>query len=92
MPFEAESFDPVAGVGPVLTWTDRPKAMRELYRVLRRGGAALVGGQCRHTPEFRRVSSETLRQDAASTGMQAIRVIDDMGQWVEIRKGIAAEK
>jgi hypothetical protein len=40
-------------------------------------------------PEFRRVSSETLRQDAASTGIQAIRVIDDMGQWVEIRKGIA---
>jgi hypothetical protein len=63
--------------------------MRELYRVLRRGGVALVGGRYLHMPEFRRVSSETLRKDAASTGLQAIRVIDDMGQWVEIRKGIA---
>ena len=65
--------------------------MRELYRVLRDGGVALVGGQYRHMPEFRRVSSEKLRQDAASTGIQAIRVIDDMGQWVEIRKGVRAE-
>lgn len=91
LPFDADSFDLVAGAGPVLIWTDRPKAMRELYRVLRDGGVALVGGQYRHMPEFRRVSSETLRQDAASTGIQAIRVIDDMGQWVEVRKGIRAE-
>ncbi len=89
LPFEAQSFDLVAGVGPVLIWTNRPQAMRELDRVLRRGGVALVGGRYQHMPEFRRVSSETLRQDAAGTGIQAIRVIDDMGQWVEIRKGIA---
>ncbi len=88
LPFEAESFDLVAGVGPVLIWTDRPQAMRELDRVLREGGVALVGGRYQHMPEFRRVSSETLRQDAARTGIQAIRVIDDQGQWVEIRKGI----
>jgi ubiquinone/menaquinone biosynthesis C-methylase UbiE len=89
LPFEAQSFDLVAGVGPVLIWTNRPQAMRELDRVLRDGGVALVGGRYLHMPEFRRVSSETLRQDAAGTGIQAIRVIDDMGQWVEIRKGIA---
>lgn len=92
LPFQAASFDLVAGVGPVLIWTDRPKAMRELYRVLRDGGVAFVGGRYVHMPEFRRVSSETLRQDAASTGIQAIRVIDDMGQWVEIRKGIQDRK
>jgi hypothetical protein len=34
------------------------------------------------------VSSETLRNDAAKTGITSIRVSDDMGQWVEIRKGI----
>jgi hypothetical protein len=39
-------------------------------------------------PDFRKVSSETLRDDAAKTGITSIRVYDDMGQWVEIRKGI----
>jgi hypothetical protein len=39
-------------------------------------------------PDFRKVSSETLRNDAAKTGITSIRVSDDMGQWVEIRKGI----
>lgn len=40
---EAQSFDPMAGVGPVLIWTNRPRTMRELYRVLRDGGVALIG-------------------------------------------------
>jgi hypothetical protein len=62
--------------------------MRELYRVLRAGGVALVGGRYLHMPEFRRVSSDALRQSAAETGIPSIRVIDDMGQWVEVRKGI----
>jgi SAM-dependent methyltransferase len=88
LPFDAESFDLVAGVGPVLIWTNRQKAMRELHRVLRDGGVALVGGRYLYMPEFRKVSSETLRQDAAATGIRAIRVIDDHGQWVEVRKGI----
>jgi ubiquinone/menaquinone biosynthesis C-methylase UbiE len=92
LPFEADAFDLVVGVGPVLIWGDRPKAMRELYRVLREGGAALVGGRYLSMPEFRKVSSEALRQSAAETGIPSIRVIDDMGQWVEVRKGIKDRK
>jgi ubiquinone/menaquinone biosynthesis C-methylase UbiE len=89
LPFEEGSFDLVAGVGPVLIWEkDKAKAMREIYRVLRTGGAALVGGRYLHMPKFRRVSSDALRKSAAKTGISSIRVYDNMGQWVEIRKGV----
>jgi ubiquinone/menaquinone biosynthesis C-methylase UbiE len=88
LPFDGPSFDLVVGVGPVLIWGDREKKMRELYRVLRNGGVALVGGRYLGMPDFRKVSSQTLRQSAAKTGISSIRVIDDMGQWVEVRKGI----
>jgi len=39
-------------------------------------------------PEFRRESSEALRKSAEETRITSIRVIDDMGQSVEIRRGI----
>jgi ubiquinone/menaquinone biosynthesis C-methylase UbiE len=71
-----------------LLWGDREKGLKEVYRVLRTGGAALVGGKFLGMPEWRKVPSETLRASAAKTGLPSIRVIDDMGQWVEIRKGV----
>ena len=89
LPFDEASFELVAGVGPVLIWEkDQAKAMRDIYRVLRPGGAALLGGRYLHMPKHRKVSSEALRKSAAATGISSIRVYDDMGQWVEIRKGI----
>ena len=89
LPFDEGAFDLVAGAGPVLIWQkDKAKAMRGIYRVLRPGGSALVGGRYLHMPAFRKVSSETLRRSAAQTGISSIRVYDNMGQWVEIRKGI----
>jgi ubiquinone/menaquinone biosynthesis C-methylase UbiE len=88
LPFDEASFDAVAGVGPILLWGERAEAMREIYRVLREGGAALIGGRYLHMPESRKVTTETLRASAAGTGIPSIRVYDDMGQWVEIRKGI----
>jgi ubiquinone/menaquinone biosynthesis C-methylase UbiE len=89
LPFDEASFDLVAGVGPMLIFDkDKAKAMREVYRVLRTGGAALVGGKFLGMPDHRKVSSETLRAAAAATGIPSIRVYDNMGQWVEIRKGI----
>ncbi len=88
LPFPEASFDLVAGVGPVLTWSDRPQAIKELYRVLRPGGVAFVGGRYLGMPEMRRVSSEQLRQSAAQSGVASVRVIDEMGQWMAIRKGV----
>jgi ubiquinone/menaquinone biosynthesis C-methylase UbiE len=86
LPGEAGSFDVVVGVGGVPFWPDRVAAFREIHRVMRPGGAALVGGMYRFMPDGRKVSSETLRQEAARTGLPSIRVYDDLGQWVEIRK------
>jgi len=88
LPFQADSFDLIGGIGPVLIWGDREKKMREVYRVLRPGGAALFGGNYLGMPDFRKVSSEDLGASAAKTGISSIQVIDNMGQWVEIRKGI----
>ena len=88
LPFEDNSFDAVAGTGPILLWGEREKGMKEIYRVLRTGGAALVGGRYLYMPEWRKVPSETLRASATKTGIPSIRVIDSMGQWIEIRKGI----
>lgn len=86
LPFEEASFDLIAGTGPMLIWGERRKKIREIYRVLRPGGVALVGGRYLGMPDFRKVSSETLRDDAAKTGISSIRILDEMGQWVEIRK------
>jgi ubiquinone/menaquinone biosynthesis C-methylase UbiE len=86
LPFDEASFDAVAGVGPMLLWGDREKGIREIYRVLKPGGAALVGGRFLGMPPERKVSSEALRASAAASGVPSVRVIDDGGQWIEIRK------
>jgi len=88
LPFKEASFDMIAGAGPVLIWGDREKKMREVYRVLRPGGVAFIGGRYLGMPDSRKVSSEDLRASAAKTGIPAIRVVDDGGQWVEIRRGV----
>lgn len=89
LPFDEGSFDLVAGVGPMLIFEkDKENAMREVHRVLRPGGAALIGGRFLGMPDWRKVPSPVLRDAAARTGIPTIRVYDDMGQWVEIRKGV----
>jgi ubiquinone/menaquinone biosynthesis C-methylase UbiE len=86
LPCDAGAFNLIAGVGPVFIWTDRPAAMREMHRVLKPGGAAFLGGRYLGMPDFRKVASDTIREEAEATGLPGIRVSDDMGQWLEIRK------
>jgi ubiquinone/menaquinone biosynthesis C-methylase UbiE len=87
LPFAEASFHVVVGVGGVPFWKDRATAFREIHRVLRPDGVGLVGGMYRHMPDARKVSTASLRETAAATKLPSIRVLDDMGQWVEIRKG-----
>jgi ubiquinone/menaquinone biosynthesis C-methylase UbiE len=86
LPFDDTSFDLVVGAGPMLIFSDRQQSMHELHRVLKPGGVALVGGRFLHMPAHRKVSSETLRSEAKETGIKSVQILDDMGQWVEIRK------
>jgi ubiquinone/menaquinone biosynthesis C-methylase UbiE len=86
LPWTKPSFDTVVGVGGVPFWKDRAKAFAEIHRVLRPGGAALVGGMYRYMPESRKPTTEALQQAAAKTGIPSIRVYEDKGQWVEILK------
>jgi ubiquinone/menaquinone biosynthesis C-methylase UbiE len=44
LPFADESFSLVVSRGSMLFWDDREKSMREVWRVLTRGGAAYMGG------------------------------------------------
>ena len=92
LPFNEASIDLVAGMGPILILGDRKGKMREIHRVLRPGGAALLGGRYLGMPAFRRVSSKALRDDAVRTGITSIRILDDRGQWIEIRKPIKSRR
>jgi ubiquinone/menaquinone biosynthesis C-methylase UbiE len=86
LPFPEPTFAGVIGVAGVPFWKDRELAFRELHRVLLPGGVALAGGVYRFIPESKRLSFESLRQSAERSGVPSIRVYDDQGQWVEIRK------
>ncbi len=86
LPFDDRSFDLVVGADPMLVFADRPKAIAEIHRVLRPGGVALVGGEFYGMPAGRRVSAEQFRRSAREAGVAAFRVVEEGGQWVEIRK------
>jgi ubiquinone/menaquinone biosynthesis C-methylase UbiE len=44
LPFEDSSVDLVISRGSIFFWEDRVAAFREIYRILKRGGAAYCGG------------------------------------------------
>jgi ubiquinone/menaquinone biosynthesis C-methylase UbiE len=83
------TFDLIVGTGPMLIFEkNRVAIMKELHRILKPGGVGLVGGRFLYMPKWRKVPSATLRAEAARTGIPSIRISDDRGQWVEIRKGV----
>ena len=87
LPFKDTDFDLVVGVGPALIRTkNKDTAMQEIHRILKPGGTALVGGKYVGMPKAFKLSTQQLKQITSETGINGIRVFDDMGQWVEICK------
>lgn len=91
LPFPGPVFAAAIGVAGVPFWKDREQAFRELHRVLLPGGVALAGGMYRFMPASLKPSLDSLRQSAERSGVSPIRVYDDRGQWVEIRKKAAGQ-
>ncbi len=44
MPFKSKSVDLVISRGSIFFWEDKPKAIKEIYRILAPGGIAYIGG------------------------------------------------
>ena len=55
MPFPDDHFNLIVSRGSIFFWEDRPKALRELYRVLKPGGVIYSGGG---------LGSEEIRREA----------------------------
>jgi ubiquinone/menaquinone biosynthesis C-methylase UbiE len=94
LPFPDDYADIIVSRGMLIFVPDIPKCLREVDRVLKPTGVALLGGRYLYAPREAKISvqtlknsvAESLRQSAARTGIPTIRIDEDMGQWVEIRK------
>lgn len=71
LPFRREAFDAVVSAGSVEYWPSPVTALREMWRVLRPGGIALVGGPTRPRDRLYRLLADNMmlfydRQEALS--------------------------
>ncbi len=82
MPFPDGTFDIIISRGSVFFWEDRPKAFREIYRVLKPGGAAFIGGG---------MGSEKVRQEADRMIMNNPRFLDYRDFWVKKNRGMGID-
>ena len=85
LPFWDNSVDLIISRGSLPAWTDRVRAFQEIYRVLKTGGLAFLGGRYLYAPEEYKITMEELRDNISKTGIPDIKVTEMRGQWVEIR-------
>ncbi len=78
MPFPDGTFDIIISRGSVFFWKNRPRAFREIYRVLKPGGVAFCGGG---------MGSEAVRQEADRIIMNDVRFEDYRQFWQERNRG-----
>ncbi len=60
LPFRAERFDAVLSSGSIEYWPDPVQALREMRRVLRPGGVAMVGGPTRPRDRLYRLLADNM--------------------------------
>ena len=91
LPLADGSVDLVVSRGSVFFWEDRPAGVREVYRVLRPGGKAMLGGGLGSTypqwarREFIRRRREGVRKQGAKAvrAFKEVRSRDTFRRWAE---------
>ncbi len=91
LPLADDCVDLVVSRGSIFFWEDRPAGVREVHRVLRPGGAAMLGGGLGSTyplwarREFIRRRREGVRNQGADAvrAFREVRSRDVFQQWAE---------
>ncbi len=91
LPLADSSADLVVSRGSIFFWEDRPAGVREVYRVLRPGGVAMLGGGLGNTyplwarQEFIRRRREGVRKQGgdAVRAFKEVRNQDAFRRWAE---------
>jgi ubiquinone/menaquinone biosynthesis C-methylase UbiE len=91
LPLAEDSVDLVVSRGSIFFWEDRPAGLREVHRVLRPGGRAMIGGGLGSTyplwarREFIRRRRECVRRwrPDAVRAFKEVRSRDTFRRWAE---------
>jgi len=91
LPLADDSIDLVVSRGSIFFWDDRPAGVREVYRVLRAGGKAMLGGGLGKSyplwarREFIRRRREGVRKQGADAvrAFQEVRSRDAFRRWAD---------
>lgn len=79
LPFEECSADLIVSRGSIFFWEDRPKGLREAYRILKPGGVAFIGGG------LSRYVSEGERRGFIKARMAALKDEESRREWMRLR-------
>jgi len=91
MPFPDNSVDLVVSHGSIFFWDDQVKGLQEIYRVLRPGGRAMIGGGAGSTypqwaaEEFIRRRQESFKKAGPEkkSGFMKVRTPETFRRWAE---------
>ena len=82
LPFAEGSADLVVSRGSIFFWEDRPRGLREAYRILKPGGVAFVGGG------LSRYVSEEERREFVRARMAALKDEESRREWMRLRSSL----